>query len=239
MAKSSVIWVAHRGVSTEAPENTLPAIELAIRRGADACEFDVRATRDGRVVLMHNDTVDKTTDGQGPLRELSLRQLRKLDAGSWKAKKFAGVRVPTLTEALRACKGCIVPVVEIKEVEIAGAVAKALQREGMVGDAVVIAFDDAALRGALEVVPRLTVLWLVGYDRESTPSGRELAHMARARGAVGLDARHDSLTPELVRDIRRRGLTVWTWTVNDTKRAAQLADMGVVGITTDAGRLRI
>lgn len=239
MPPSPPIWVAHRGVSQVAPENTLPAIRKAVERKADAVEFDVRGTRDNRIVLMHDDRVDRTTDGTGLVRDMTLRQIRRLDAGRWMAPKFRGVRVPTLADALRVCKGKLIPVIEIKDPAIADAVAAELRREAMVGDAVVISFYETAIQIAAATEPRLSLQLLVSAEPESRPSARQLVLHARGCGATGLDINHRHLTGKLIRETKRRGLSVWAWTVNDPKRAAQLANMGVDAITTDAGRLRL
>jgi len=109
-----VIVVAHRGASKFAPENTLPAFERAIELGADLIEMDVRQTRDGELILMHDETVDRTTDGSGAVEQLTLAQIRALDAGSWFGDAFRGVRVPTLRQALAAIRGQARPDIDFK-----------------------------------------------------------------------------------------------------------------------------
>jgi glycerophosphoryl diester phosphodiesterase len=107
--------VAHRGASAERPECTLAAVERAIESGATAVEVDVRTTNDGALVILHDATLDRTTDGKGPVGEISLANLRKLDAGSWFDAKYAAERVPTLAEVLKACKGRIDVLLDLKE----------------------------------------------------------------------------------------------------------------------------
>ncbi|TWU14096.1 Glycerophosphoryl diester phosphodiesterase [Symmachiella macrocystis] len=92
---------AHRGASNTHPENTLAAFREAIRLGAQMIEFDVALTKDGQLVLLHDPTLDRTTDGSGPVGDFTLAELKKLDAGSWKSAEFAGERIPTLDEALK------------------------------------------------------------------------------------------------------------------------------------------
>ncbi len=91
---------AHRGARDTYPENTLPAFREAVRLGVQMVEFDVRMTKDGHLVILHDETVDRTTDGHGPVAEKTLEEVRQLDAGTWKSTKFKGVRIPTLQEAL-------------------------------------------------------------------------------------------------------------------------------------------
>src|SRR5690606_33523772 len=92
--------IAHRGASEDAPENTLPAFELAVSGGCAALETDVRQTQDGRLVLIHDQRVDRTTDGTGLVSELTWQELQSLDAGGWKQQRFAGSRVPILSKFL-------------------------------------------------------------------------------------------------------------------------------------------
>lgn len=241
MSPTPVIWIAHRGASLVAPENTLAAIAVAVRRRAHGVEFDVRGTRDGRLVLMHDDSLDRTTTGSGKVRDLTLRQIRRADAGIKKAKKFAGERVPTLREALRLLKGRATPVIEVKDTDISDAVVSDLRRSSMVGEAVIISFHDSVLQAVASIEPRLSLSLLVGPDREPDADAQAQALVARARevGANGLDLAHTSLSKPLATAIRRRSMALWVWTVNDAARAAKLVSMGVDAITTDAVRLRL
>src|SRR5690606_40107102 len=90
--------VAHRGARAEGPENTLAAIRLALEKGADGFELDVHRTRDGHLVVCHDETVDRTTDGTGAIGAMTLAELKRLDAGRWFDERFAGERIPTLDE---------------------------------------------------------------------------------------------------------------------------------------------
>jgi len=234
------LWIAHRGASLVAPENTLIAIGRAIKLRADGVEFDVRGTREGQIVLMHDDSLDRTTTGSGKVCELSLRQVRRADAGLKKGRRFAGERVPTLREALKVLKGKAIPVIEIKDTDIGGEVVSELRKLRMVRDAVVISFHESVLAQIGSVEPTLSTSLLV--SPEAKPGARvqaqPLVAAAKTVGANGLDLNHNCLTPALVRAIKRRGMALWAWTVNDPRRAARLCRMGVDAITTDAGRLR-
>src|SRR5688500_16528220 len=100
-----MLVIAHRGASSYAPENTLAAFDLAIEMGARHLELDVHLTRDDHVVVIHDDTVDRTTGGVGPVAEQTLAELKSLDAGSWFGEKFAGQRIPTFAEVLERYAG--------------------------------------------------------------------------------------------------------------------------------------
>lgn len=126
----------HRGASRYAPENTLPALETSIRLGADLVEFDVRTTRDGRHVLLHDATLNRTTDGQGPVRDRTESEIRRLDAGSWFGRPFRGTRVPTLDEFLEAAGRRVELYVDAKDIA-PEALVDALNRHGLADRAVV------------------------------------------------------------------------------------------------------
>ena len=114
--------IAHRGDSAAAPENTLAAIHQAIEVGADAVEFDVRCTKEREVVLMHDATVDRTTNGSGAVSEMTVTQIAALDAGAHKGEAYAGEPVPLLRDALAVLKGRATAVIEVKDEGIAAEV---------------------------------------------------------------------------------------------------------------------
>ena len=105
---------AHRGGTEKTPENTLPAFEAALELCVDMIEFDLRVTADGHVVVMHDATVDRTTDGTGEIANLTLEQIKRLDAGSWHSLRFAGTLVPTLDEVLQIMPSSVLLNIELK-----------------------------------------------------------------------------------------------------------------------------
>lgn len=134
---AKIIVIAHRGDHTKAPENTLAAIHDAIKVGCDYVEVDVRRTRDGALVVMHDGSVDRTTNGKGKVAELTLDEIRKLDAGSKRrGKAYAGEKVPTFDEALAACKGKMKVYVDHKDAPPAEVLA-AIEKHGMLSDVIV------------------------------------------------------------------------------------------------------
>ena len=118
-----VVVAGHRGNVKFAPENTIPAFLKAAELGADLVEMDIRETKDGYLVIMHDETVDRTTNGKGRVEELTLEEIKKLDAGEWFSPEFKGTRVPTLHEVLEAIKGKVLPDLDFK----AGSPAKVIQ----------------------------------------------------------------------------------------------------------------
>jgi glycerophosphoryl diester phosphodiesterase len=234
--------IAHRGASGSAPENTLPAFELAARQGADAFELDVRLTGDGVPVVLHDPTLDRTTDGTGPLIELPLAQLRRVDAGARFSPdrgrtfpyKSTGVAVPTLAEVLRAFPEMPV-LIEIKEVNAQEAVRQVLVEERAVERCALASEEHAALelfrdppfaRGAsgqeISALYWATMLWRAvpscGYRLLSVPD--------RYRGLP-------VPTRRFVAAAGRLQCPVHVWTVNDPATARRLWTRGVAGIVTN------
>ncbi|MDR1818374.1 MAG: hypothetical protein LBR07_09470 [Puniceicoccales bacterium] len=237
--------VAHRGFSHKFPENTLSSFRGAIAAGADGCEFDVRKTRDGKIIVLHDATLSRTAKAPRvrdaarasitKVAALTLAEVSTFDAGARKGSQFAGERVPTLdaTLALLAKSTCR-PVVEIKVENIEEAVIAALKRAEVFEKAVVISFSKTVVKKLRALEPRLTVAWLCGAERgETTLVADALTRDARAIGVNMLDMEHSRLTQPLVAELRKRGFTVWAWTVDKPERAALLRQWGVASITTN------
>lgn len=235
--------IAHRGNSGEAPMNTLAAIEEAIQIGADMVEVDVNLTADGVPVLMHDDTVDKTTNGKGPLKSYTFQQLRKLDAGSWKSPKYAGEKVPSLIEALELGRGRIGFSLDLKTEEAIPALIKAVREMGMEDQVVVTGCYAEAARRIREIEPGLTVLLNLHPDLERRAKSGDIegfisGYIAQARvnGLPALNVSYKYVTPELVRHAHMLALSVWTFTVDDEDLMGELIEMGVDAIYTDYPR---
>ncbi len=224
---------SHRGGGATAPENTLPAIEAALSGGFDYVEVDVALTADRHPVLLHDATVDRTTDGHGRVSELPLDAVRALDAGSWFSPEFAGALVPTFAEfldVLAASRGRAL--VELKGVwdaeAIAGLVAEIDARD-LERRIVVSSFDARSLalaRQASEVIPRLVILKKVPQD--VVGAIEEIG----ARGVV-IDRRAVLQRPELVDDLHAAGLRVVVYTLNSDTQWDEVTALGVDGIVTD------
>lgn len=244
--------IGHRGAAGVAPENTLPALRHAVEVGADAVEFDLQVTRDDRLVLLHDPTVDRTTDGSGPVEELLLDELRELDAGhAFTADRGAsfpyrgrGVRIPTLEEALEALGG--LPVVAEVKSEAAGrrlgawlrerpAAARRMLVGGFDRAAAEPAAREARWRGAWEEeLAPYVLLGKLGLAGLAVPDA-DAAMVPERKGVVRIPTRR------FVRRAHRDGLGVHVWTVNRPDRMRRLLDAGVDGILSDfpARALRI
>jgi glycerophosphoryl diester phosphodiesterase len=208
--------VAHRGASQEAPENTLAALRLGWELGAESCEIDVRVTRDGAVVLMHDDTALRTTGLDRAIADLTLDQLRALDAGAWKGERWRGERVPTLAEAL-----AIVPAGRMLFVEIktgaadAPTIARAiLDADPAPGAVALQAYDADALAAAAALLPGVPTYWDIDPPK-GAPYPASIIEDARARGFTGLALDRRGLDDAIVTAIADAGLSLDVWTVDD------------------------
>lgn len=227
--------IGHRGARGHAPENTLAGLARARELGALWVEFDVKLTADGVPILMHDDTLKRTTDGRGDVAARSLAEIRALDAGRWFSASFAGEGVPTLDEAMAflASRGMGANV-EIKPCpgraeETGAVVARALAARwmGMALPPFVSSFSAAALAAANRAAPDIP-RGLVA-DRVPADWGAQLAEL----GCATFHLHERRITEDRVRAVRDAGYRMLAYTVNDAARARKLLDWGVESIITD------
>jgi glycerophosphoryl diester phosphodiesterase len=223
--------IAHRGASGYAPENTLAAFKRALALGATFIETDLQLSRDARFVAIHDDTVNRTTNGTGKVHDLSLADLRRLDAGSWFGSEFTGERIPTLDEILEfSKKHDVVFYLELKPGGSWGgehALIGALRESQEAARMVVISFDAGILEGLRKIEPTLmTGLLFDGQNDRPLERAVEV-------GARQLAIRGDLVTPALLTEARKKDLQVVCWTVNQAAHMRLLIDAGVDGIMSD------
>jgi glycerophosphoryl diester phosphodiesterase len=226
-----VLVIAHRGASGHAPENTLAAFRKAVSLGAAFIETDLQLSRDAHFVAIHDDTVNRTTGGQGAVKDLTLAQLRTLDAGSWFGSEFSGERIPTLEEILDfSKKHDVVFYLELKPSGTWGgehALIGALRDTGEIPRALVISFDSAILESLRNIEPTLMTGLL--YDGQIEKPIERAVEI----GARQLAVRGDLVTPALLAEARKKDLQVVCWTVNQPAHMRLLIDAGVDGIMSD------
>lgn len=235
--------VAHRGASADAPENTLAAFRLGFEQGAEVIEGDFRLTRDGRIIAMHDADLARTTGDPRRVSDVTLEDVRRLDAGSWgrwRGSRFEGEPVPTLEEVL-----AIVPpergiLVEIKDSpRIVEALLDALRDSGLEADQVtIISFDASVIESLKRASPKWKAFWLTSFKRRDgawTPTVEEVVGTAQRIGADGVDVKAESkvVDEDFVRAVRAAGLELHVWTVNESGLADRLRNLGVDSITTD------
>ena|SRR5579871_1029834 len=226
-----VLVIAHRGASGHAPENTLSAFRRAVSLGATFIETDLQLTRDTRFVAIHDETVDRTTNGHGRVHDLTLNELRRFDAGSWFGSEFTGERIPTLEEILEfSKKHDVVFYLELKPTGSWGgehALVGALRSSGEVARTIVISFDSVILEALRKIEPTLmTGLLFEGQMENPIQRAIEI-------GARQLAVRGDLVTPALLSEARKNDLQVVCWTVNQPAHMRLLIEAGVAGIMSD------
>ncbi|MFK7697280.1 glycerophosphodiester phosphodiesterase [Paenibacillus sp. HJGM_3] len=233
-----LLIIGHRGAAGMAPENTLGSFRLAVEQGSGAIELDVHFSADGRMIVCHDATIDRTTDRSGAIRELASDQLRAADAGSWYGteRAFAGERLPFLEEVFAAVPPEVAVNVEIKSSEPAHlrTFAAYLAAESLFDRVFVSSFHKEILVALKEVEPRVQIGYL--YDQvDELPSV-----IAASFGAelYSLHPHHRFVNAAYMAQAKELGLQVYPWTVNGAERMQELIDVGVSGIITDfPGRL--
>jgi glycerophosphoryl diester phosphodiesterase len=239
--------IAHAGAQGYAPHDTLEAFALGLELGADTLEMDLQLSADGHVVIMHDGSVDRTTDGSGRVRDLTLAEIKRLDAGGWwpgpegdHPFRGRGVRVPTLPEVFEAFPDAFL-LLEMKTdsgLELVAAAAELIERYRRQEQVMVASFDAHflnAFRRRMPSVPtsigegevrRLYSLHLLGLDPWFRPHGQVVQVPEYAEG------RH-IVTPRFIRAAHNLGLEVHVWTVNALEDLRRLIALGVDGLVTD------
>ena len=227
--------IGHRSAALSAPENTLAGICMAAARDVTWVEFDVRLTRDKRCILLHDDTLDRTTTGEGPAAALDYDQIRRLDAGGWFGPDFIGQRVPSLEEAIDLLGelglGAVIELKPAPGFEAATGDAAAAILDARWPDhlppPLVSSFKTAALAAARERAPHIARALLVGAP------GRDWRRQAEALGCVMLHADQRRLDRPIVEAVRATGLPLFAYTVNVAGRARELFSWGVDAVFSD------
>ncbi|MEC8355486.1 MAG: glycerophosphodiester phosphodiesterase [Verrucomicrobiota bacterium] len=233
--------VAHRGASFDAPENTLPAFKLAWEKGADAIEGDFLLTKDNQIVCIHDKTTKRLSDQNLVVAESSLEQLKTLDVGSWKNKKYKGTQIPTISEVFATVPKGKKIFVEVKcGLEIIPYLVKEIQKSDLKMNQVrLICFNQGVIKALKETMPNYKAYWLAGFkNKQGTwkPSLEEVLGTLQACKADGLDSQH-TIPQEFCRAVLRAGLEWHAWTINHVKTAKRLAKRGIYSITTDRPKL--
>ncbi|HEY6419900.1 MAG TPA: glycerophosphodiester phosphodiesterase family protein [Candidatus Binataceae bacterium] len=220
--------IAHRGASGAFPENTLAAFLAAIEAGAAMCELDVQLTIDGAVVVIHDDTVDRTTDGSGEVAAMTLAQIKRLDAAAkFKSGAHPGERIPTLDEVFAAVAGRCGINVELKAGGLERKVAEIMRVRDVIANSMVSSFEWEWLRTMRAIAPEIRI----GLLAEENPT--QLLMNAVSMRAHAINPRSDMVNAALCDAAHQRGLKLYTWTVdNPDKMRALIAD-GVDGIMTN------
>lgn len=236
--KSEMVNVAHRGASGHAPENTMAAFEKAFEMKADFIEIDVQMTRDGRLVAIHDTTVNRTTNGNGFVGDYTLEEIQQLDAGSWFGEEFAGERVPTFEEIIDEYRGKIGILIELKSPELYPGmeekVAEALIERNMHkpnnGKIIIQSFNHESVQLSKQLLPNIPHGVLAGLTWADV-TDEQLAQFATY--ADFFNPNMNIVTEDLVDRVHLAGMEIYAYTVRTQEQADNLFELEVDGIITD------
>ncbi|MDR6226833.1 glycerophosphodiester phosphodiesterase [Desmospora profundinema] len=245
-----VLNVAHRGASAYAPEHTIPSYKLGDRMKGDYIEIDLQMTKDGHLIAMHDETLDRTTNGTGQVKDHTLAQIKELDAGSWfnetypqyAKKKYAGLKVPTLDEVLAHFGSDKKYYIETKAPEVYPSMEEELLRildkHGLTTkeklenkNVLVQSFSQASLLKMYHLNPDVPLVQLFWYDTPGSITDGELE--AVKRYAIGVGPNFQRIDREYVQQVRKHGLEIHPYTVNEKADMEKLIEWGVTGMFTN------
>lgn len=245
LERKDFIVVGHRGAAGHAPENTMASFRKALELGADWIELDVHLSKDGHLIVMHDATVDRTTNGSGAIAGFTYAELRQLDAGSWYSEDFAGEKVPVLAEVIRTVSGQARLLIELKWPEqglydrLGERVAQEVRKYGAESWCVIQSFESAYLKEAAAtgysiplqklLVAKTSLLFMPMYQDNrfhmgNLPIGKEIS---------SVNYFHKALTAGIVEDHHEAGKLVIPYTLNTREAMVKVLGMGVDGIITD------
>ncbi|MEK8131050.1 glycerophosphodiester phosphodiesterase family protein [Paenibacillus filicis] len=238
LSHTTPLIIGHRGAAGEAPENTLASFQLALTHGANALELDINESADGALIVCHDHTVDRTTDGSGYIHQLTALEIGRLDAGSWFGESFAGERVPLLADVFAAIPADIMINVEVKcaySPRLSAELQRLLSEFGRLDTAVISSFSHKTLYRLKQDRPELRVgLLYVGdfidHSRLAELSGMEV---------YSLHPYYLSMDADDVAQAVSQGLQVYPYTINEPEQLQRAVEAGFSGIITDyPARLR-
>ncbi|UQZ36865.1 glycerophosphodiester phosphodiesterase [Paenibacillus sp. PK3_47] len=239
-----VYTVAHRGASGYAPENTMPAFELAIEMNADSIELDIHLTKDGVPVVIHDETVNRTTNGKGYIKNLTLEQIKQLDAGSWfneaypmfARESYEGLAIPTLDEVFDTFGKDTNYIVEIKEPapnsNIEVLLNEAVEKYGLEHEVAVHSFSASSLRKLHSINPEITLYQLVWNDYAASRVSEAYLRSVKTY-AAGISPNFQGINAAYVAQVKNFGLKLMPYTVNYQVNMDKAYMWGVDGVYTN------
>lgn len=233
--KFPVMVIAHRGFSGTAPENTLIAFKKALDLGVDMIELDVHLSKDAEVVVIHDETLNRTTNGKGKVAEYTLKELKQLDAGSFLSPQFSGERIPTLREVLQIVKGRIPLAIELKKgdmgrytiIDLADRAFQEIEKMGMLNQVIFASFELSAIERIQERNPHIPVALNFGKEWNFPEE------MTGGKSISVLSCRARVLNPYNISTAHKQGIKVLAWTLNTEEEMEQFLRLGVDGIITN------
>ncbi|MCA0172226.1 glycerophosphodiester phosphodiesterase [Bacillus sp. RAR_GA_16] len=246
---SKLLNVAHRGASGHAPEHTIPSYKLGEQMKGDYIEVDLQMTKDGKLIAMHDETVDRTTNGTGRVKDYTLEEIKELDAGSWFNEKYPekanpayeGIQVPTLEEVIQTFGTGARYYIETKSPDVYPGMEEELLRilnkYNLTGvnerssKVLIQSFSQESLVKMHNLNPNLPLIQLISYKKPATISEDELQELSKYAVGVGMSA--SKIDQTYVQNVRNAGLLIHPYTVNDKEDMRRLLDWGVSGMFTN------
>ena len=231
--------VAHRGASKDAPENTIPAFELAWKQGADAIEGDFHLSRDGEIICIHDKDTRKTSGQNLKVRKSTLYELRQLDVGKYHSAGYAGTRVPTLAEVFQTVPQGKKFYIEIKSgPKLVPKLIEEIAKSGLDEDQiVVISFKENVIRALKARAPQYKAMWLSGFKEsdsgKKTPSLNRILKTLKRIQADGFSSSKSGIELSIIKEVKASGYEYHVWTIDDGDTAKQLLEWGAQSITTN------
>ncbi len=224
----SILITAHRGLSSLYPENTLISFKEAAKLGVDLIELDVRQTKDRKLVIIHDDSIDRTTEGKGKVCQLTLKEIKRYSAGRWFSKKFKEERIPTLSEAFEVIEKRAKILIEIKEPGIEEGLINLIKRYPIANNAICGSFYLESIIRIRKLQPSIPTAFItnsLNLERMKKPLLREGINI------VAIDFNHLSLP--LLKNCHSYGFVVNAWTINEEKDMKKFLKMGIDIITSN------
>lgn len=237
--KPALQVIAHRGGAKLAPENTLAAFRQAIGLGVDMIEIDVILSSDSAIIVIHDDKIDRTTDGSGVVKELSLAEIKQYDAGSWFDERFKGETVPTLEEVMETIAGKAILLIEIKDGDekypgLEKKVVDVIHRYQANDWVIVQSFNEQSVLRVREMDPSLITYYLMGGNTFPTFYENLISHPKPAKLPYnGVAVHHAAIDSTNARGLADAGYQLFVWTVNETPDMERILKIRPTGIITD------
>lgn len=236
--KHSPLKIGHRGAAGYCPENTISSFKKAIELGADYLELDIQMTKDSELVVIHDSTVNRTTNSKGRVRDFTLREIQSLDAGSWFHRKFAGEKIPSLLEVFNEFAGKVGFLIELKKPSLYPLIVEKLaeelkKREFTSGDRQIIvqSFDREALKRFHELLPSIPIGVLVKHSGMKIITNKNLKSFASYVSYV--NPKITMVNKRIIKRIHHHGFKTIIWTVNKKNDLKKLKNLHVEGIISD------
>ena len=240
--QSSVAVIAHRGFSGAAPENTLAAFKKALDLGVDGIELDVHQTKDNVIVVIHDKTIDRTTNGRGKIAEFSLDEIKKHDAGSWFAPEFSREKIPTLEEVIQLVNGKAIIYIEVKKGDslyegMSERLIELIDKYSARKWCILHSFEDEVLKDIYHADKTFPIFKTVevpdfaaGFYVKKMAFNNPITHY---KSFLGFNMNHNVVTHSVVKSLHKKNLKLIVWTVNDPLHIEKMLNMGVDGIISN------